>query len=38
VKEAEEIVYSWISIELNSVEGENIWQSQNPSVEAQQDD
>ncbi len=36
-KDVEEIAYSWISTEINLVEGENMWQSQNPSVEVQQD-
>src|SRR6266498_5234595 len=37
-KDAESIAQSWISTELNPVEGENIWQSQSPSVETQQND
>src|SRR6266498_149869 len=38
VKDAEEIAHNWISTELNSVEGENMWHSQNSSIEAQQSD
>ena len=38
VKDAEEIARNWISTELNSVEGENMWHSQNSSIEAQQSD
>src|SRR6266540_2472032 len=37
-KDAESIAQSWISTELNPVEGENIWQSQSPSVETQKND
>ena len=38
VKDAEEIARNWISTELNPVEGENMWQSQSPLSETQQDD
>src|SRR6266498_2305443 len=37
-KNAESIAQSWISTELNPVEGENMWRSQSPSVETQQND
>src|SRR6266540_1855960 len=37
-KDAESIAQSWISTELNPVEGENMWQNQSPLVETQQDD
>src|SRR6266498_6078457 len=37
-KDAESIAQSWISTELNPVEGENMWQSQSSQMEAQQDD
>src|SRR6266540_505199 len=37
-KDAEGIAQSWISTELNPVEGENMWQSQSPLIETQQDD
>ncbi len=33
IKDIEEIAYSWISMELNLVEGENMWQNQSPSLE-----
>src|SRR6266498_2138145 len=36
VKDAEEIASNWISMELNPVEGENMWQSS--LIEAQQSD
>src|SRR6266545_4860186 len=36
VKDAEEIARNWISTELNPVEGENMWQDQSLSTEAQQ--
>src|SRR6266542_4361530 len=38
VKDAEEIARNWISTELNPVEGENMWQGQSSSIEAQQGD
>ncbi len=31
--EAEEIAYSWILTEFNLIKGENMWQSQDSSVE-----
>src|SRR6266511_1613321 len=37
-KDAESITQSWISTELNPVEGENMWQSQSLLIETQQDD
>ena len=38
VKDAEDIASSWISIELNPVERENMWSNQSSSIEAQQSD
>src|SRR6266542_692595 len=38
VKDAEEIACNWISTELNSVEGENMWHDQSSLTEAQQRD
>ncbi len=37
-KDAESIAQSWISTELNPVEGKNMWQSQSLLIETQQDD
>src|SRR6266540_3718286 len=37
-KDAEEIARNWISTELNPVEGENMWNNQSSSTEAQQSD
>ncbi len=37
-KDAEGIVQSWISSELNPVEGESMWSSQSSVIETQQDD
>ena len=38
VKNTEEIAHNWISTELNPIEGENIWPSQDQPMEAQQND
>src|SRR6266542_2796348 len=38
IKDAEKIARNWISTELNPVEGENMWQNQSSSIEAQQND
>src|SRR6266540_1425561 len=38
VKDAEEIARTWISTELNPVEGENMWYDQSSLLEAQQND
>ena len=38
IKDTEEIAHNWILTELNLIEGENMWQSQNQSVIMQQDD
>ena len=38
VRDAEDIASSWISTELNPVEGENMWRSQSLRIEAQQVD
>src|SRR6266498_1597147 len=38
IKDAKSIAQSWISTKLNPVEGENMWQSQSPLIEMQQDD
>src|SRR6266511_3790701 len=38
VKDEEEIASNWISIELNPVDEENMWNDQSSLIEAQQDD
>src|SRR6266498_2728814 len=38
IKDAEEIACNWISMELNPVEGENMWYDQSSSTKAQQND
>jgi len=38
LKDAEGIAQSWISTELNPVEGENMWPNQGSSIEVQQSD
>jgi len=38
VKDTEEIIHNWISTELNPIEGENMWLSQDQSMETQQND
>jgi len=34
IKDTKEIAHNWISIELNPIVGENMWQNQNPSLKA----
>ena len=34
IQDAEELAYNWISIELNPIKEKNIWQNQDPIVEA----